>query len=236
MPETIPNSPLDGTHIYDDFLANSAVANGTVGRLKWVMTTIASQASVPTFIQAQNGVMRITTEGTTNGNGEAFTTDPDGITLAGGGQFFRFRVRYPQIGGNVIAANNFRIGFSASVTATEPDVGVWVDSDAGVISFDGASTNGDITQAVTGAASLTSGTTMILGTWHEFAIFMEGTNVNGGPKTLKLFVDGAIAGTIENFLLGSTETMEFGIVHWQDQGTGQHYELDIDYIEAWLPR
>ena len=225
-------SPLDGTYIKDDFLSNSGVADATVGELGWEMTTIAN-ASTPSFVAGQNGIMRVTTQGTT-GDGEAFTLHPDAIVLSGANQSVRFRVRYPDISGNLLAGNNFRIGFSTSVATTEPTVGVWVDSDSGVIELDGASTNGDLNAAAAGVSTLTSGTTMVLGTWHDFAIFMEGTNTNGGPKTLKLFVDGELAATINNFLLGSAETMELSIVHWNDSGAT--LELDIDYIEAWLPR
>ena len=235
MPDIFPNSPLDGTYIKDDFLSNSAVADATVGELGWEMVTIAN-ASTPSFVAAQNGIMRITTAGTADGDGEAFVLHPDAIVLSGTNQVIRCRVRYPDISGNQLAGNNFRIGFSTSVTAAEPAVGVWIDSDAGVISFDGASTNGDISQAAANVSTLTSGTTMVLGTFHDLAIHMEGVNANGGPKTLKLFCDGELAGTIENFLLGSTETMELSIVHWQDSGSADDLELDIDYIECWLPR
>ena len=235
MPDIFPNSPLDGTYIKDDFLSNSGVADTTVGELGWEMTTIGN-ASTPSFVAGQNGIMRVTTAGTADGDGEAFTLHPDAITLAGTNQMVRVRVRYPDISGNVIAANNFRIGFSDSVTATDGAVGVWVDSAGGVLALDGASTNGDINQLATGVSTLTSGTTMVLGTWHDLAVFCEGTNVNGGPKTLKLYVDGELAATIENFLLGSTETMELSIVHYQLSGGAATLELDIDYIEAWLPR
>jgi hypothetical protein len=177
--------------------------------------------------------MRITTQGT-SGDGEAFTLDEDNIVLAGTNQSVRFRVRYPAISNNVLAGNNFRIGFSASVAVTEPAVGIWVDSDSGVIELDGASTNGDLNDAVTGVSTLTTGTTMVLGTWHDFAFFCEGTNANGGPATVKLYVDGELGARIDTFLMGSAETMELSIVHWNDDTlTG---ELDIDYIEAWLPR
>ncbi len=235
MPNVIPGSVADDTIIQDDFLGNSAVADATLGSVGWELATIVN-ASTLTFLAAPNGVLRVTTNGTAQGDGVAITTHPDGIVLVGGNQEFQFKVRYPSISGNVIAANNFRIGFSASLTATEPTVGVWVDSAAGVISFDVASTNGDISVAAASVTSLTSGTTMVLGTWHKFHVIMDGTNTDGGPDRLRLFVDGELAGTISNALLGSTETMEFGIVHWDTTGGGTTLELDVDYIEAILPR
>jgi hypothetical protein len=158
----------------------------------------------------------------------------DKITLGGTNQMVRFRVRYPDVNSNTLAGNNFRIGFSASVAVTEPTVGIWVDSDAGVLELDGASTNGDKNTAVAGVSTLTTGTTMVLDTWHDFAFFCEGTNTNGGPATIKLYVDGELGATITSFLLGDAETMELSIVHWND--TGATLELDIDYIECWLPR
>lgn len=235
MPDIFPNSPLDGTYIKDDFLSNSGVADTTVGELGWEMVTIAN-ASTPSFVAAQNGVMRVTTAGTADGDGEAFVLHPDAIVLAGTNQVVRTRVRYPDISGNQIAGNNFRIGFSASVTATEPVVGVWMDSDGGVLSFDGASANGDVTAAAASVPTLTSGTTMVLGTWHDLAIHMSAVNANGGPKVLQFYVDGYKAAQINNCVLGSAETMELSIVHWQDSGGAATLELDIDYIEAWLPR
>ena len=210
------------------------MADATVGELGWEMVTI-NNASTPTFVAGQNGIMRITTAITT-GDGEAFVLHPDAITLSGTNQFVRFRVRVPTITGNLLAGNNFRIGFSASVAVTEPAVGIWVDSNAGVIEFDVASTNGDLNVACAGVSTLTSGTTMVIDTWHDFAFFCEGVNANGGPATVKFYVDGELAGTITRSLLASTETMEFGIVKWQDSGGAATLELDIDYIDCWLPR
>ncbi len=233
MPNSdISTSPRDGSHVFDDFFANSGVLDAVVGTLNWEMTTIAN-ASTATFVAGQNGILRTTTAGTAN-DGEAYTLHPDGVTLGGTNQEFWFRVRHPDVNSNVLAGHVFRIGFSASVTTTEPAVGVWVDSIAGVLSLDGASTNGDITQTVAGISTLTSGTTMVLDTWHNFHVIMDGTNANGGPDRLRLFVDGELGATIENFLLGSTETMEFSMLHYNTSGAT--LELDIDYIEFNLPR
>ncbi len=233
MPKSdISTSPRDGSHIFDDFFSNSAVTDAAVGTLEWELTAI-STTSVITIVAGQNGILRDTTA-VTSGDGEAYTLHPDGVVLSGTNQEFWFRVRYPTISGNVLAANNFRIGFSDSVTATEPAVGVWVDSAAGVISFDVASTNGDISVAAAGVSTFTSGTTMVIDTWHDFYVTMDGTNTNGGPDRIRLFCDGELAGTINNALLGSAETMEFSIVHWNSSGAT--LEFDIDYIEYWLPR
>jgi len=232
MPTIFPNSPLDGTYIRDDFLSNSGVADTTVGDLGWEMATIAN-ASTTAYVAGQNGILRDTTA-VTGGDGEAYNLHPDAIVLSGTQQMVRTRVRIPTITGNVLAGNHFRVGFGDSVTATDPAVGVWVRGTAGVLTLEGASTNGDLSQAVAGVSTLTSGTTMVIDTWHDLAIFMEGTNVNGGPNKIKLFVDGELGATVNSFLLGSAETMELGFAHWNS--TGATLEWDIDYIEAWLPR
>jgi len=231
----IPTSAADGTHLKEDFLGNSAVADATLGTLGWEVVTIAN-ASTLAFVAGQNGILRFTTAGTADGDGGMISTHPDGIVLSGSNQWFRGRFRYPTITGNALAGNNFRFGFSASVTATEPAVGVWIDSDAGVLSFDVASTNGDISAAAAGVSTLTSGTTMVIDTWHDLEVQMDGTNANGGPDRLRFFVDGELAAEIGNVLLGSAETMEFGLVHWQDSGGADTLELDVDFVEAWLPR
>jgi len=230
MPDTISTSPADGTHIFDDFHSNAAVTTGLLGQLDWLRTTIAN-ASTPSFVASQNGILRLTTAGATN-DGEAVHLMPDKVSLAGGdGVFIRFRARMT----TTLTGNNFRIGLSASVTATEPVVGVWINSDAGLLSFDVASTNGDQSVAVTGVTTLTSGTTAVVDTWHDYELRLSGTNANGGPDQIDCFVDGEPAGSIKSVLLGSAETMEFSIVHWDD-GAGANQVLDIDYYEAYIPR
>ena len=235
MTQSFPNSPKDGTYLKDDFLGNSAVADGLIGDLDWEITDIVV-ATTYSYVASQNGVVRSTITGTNQGDGGVLHTHPDGISLVGTNQLLRFKVRYPSITGNILATNNFRLGFSASVTATEPAVGLWVNSLAGVIDLDGASTNGDKNTAVAGVSTLTTGTTMVLGTWHEFTVVTSGVNANGGPDTAKLYVDGELGATITGFLLASTETMELSINHWQTASGGDSLELDVDYIEVWLPR
>jgi hypothetical protein len=226
--DNFSTSPADGTHIFDNFQSNSAVSDGLVGNLNWEMTTIAA-ASTPSWVGGPNGIMRITTD-TTSGDGEAFTLEPDSLVLAGGGQMVRCRVRYPV----TIATNNFRIGFSDSVTATEPAVGIWFDSAGGLLSFDCANTTTDKTKAVTGVPTLTGGTTMIAGVWYVLELRTYGTNANGGPEVVQAFVDGYPAGEIKANVIASDETMEFSIVHWT--GSTDPTILDIDYYEAYLPR
>ena len=233
MPKSdISSSPRDGTHIYDDFHANSGVLDVVVGTLNWEMATLAN-ASTATFVAGQNGILRTTTAGSAS-DGEAYHLHPDGVTLDGTNQEFWFRVRHPDVNSNVLAGHVFRIGFSDSITITEPAVGVWVNSIAGLINLDVASTNGDINVVAAGVSTLTSGSTMVLDTWHDFHVMMDGTNANGGPDRVRLFIDGELAATANNVLLGATETMEYSFSHHNT--TGATLELDIDYIEFWLPR
>jgi hypothetical protein len=229
MPDNFSSSPADGTHVFDDFHCNSAVTTGLLGSLDWVMTTIVG-ASTPSFTASQNGVMTLTTDGTT-AHGLAVTLEPDAVSITGrDGIIIRTRVRL----GTQIANNNFRIGLSASVTATEPAVGIWFDCAAGVLEVDCASTNGDVNVAIGGVTTLTSGTTMVVDTWHDLELRLSGTNANGGPARIDAFVDGEPGGTLAAPVLGSAETMEFSIVHWDDGGVAQ--VLDIDYYEVYIPR
>lgn len=230
MPDNFSSSPADGTHTFDDFHSNSAVSTGLLGNLDWIETAITG-ASTPSFIASQNGVMRLTSDGTT-AHGSAYHLMADKVTLGGGdGVVIRARIRMV----TTLTGNNCRIGLDDSVTATDGAVGVFFVSNAGVLSFDVASTNGDQTKAVTGVSTLTSGTTMVLATWHDVELRLSGTNANGGPATIDCFVDGEFGGSIKNVLLGSTETMEFKIVQW-DSGAGAAQVLEIDYYEVYIPR
>jgi hypothetical protein len=241
MPDNFSSSPADGTHIFDDFHCNSAVTTGLVGQLDWIMTTITG-ASTPSFVASPNGVMRVTSDGTT-AHGEAFSLTADNVTLGGGdGVIIRGRFRM----GTTLVGNNFRFGLDDSVTATDGTVGVFVTSTAGLLAFDVASANGDQSIPVTGVSTLTSGTTMVVDTWHDIELRLSGTNVNGGPAQIDCFVDGEHGGSIGatagfvstsgiGVLLGSTETMEHKIVHW-DTGAGAAQVLDIDYYEVYIPR
>ena len=231
MPDIFPSSPADGTHTFDDFHSNSATSTGLLGSLDWLRTTI-NNASTATFVASQNGVMRLVTAGALN-DGEAVYLMADKVTLANGnGVIIRFRVRL----GTTITGNNFRIGLDDSVTATDGVVGIFVVSNEGVLTFDVASSNGDQTKTVTGVTTLTSGTTMVVNTWHDIELKLSGTNSNGGPDQIDCFVDGEPAGSIKNSLLGSTETMEYKIVHWDTSGGGTAQVFEIDYYEVYIPR
>ena len=230
MPETISTSPADGTHIFDDFHSNSAVGTGLLGSLDWLRTTIGAGTNTPSWVASQNGVMRITTDATT-ARGEAVHLMEDKVTLGNGnGVFIRFRAKQM----TTLAGSNFKIGLANTVTVVDGTVGIWFESDAGVLSLEGRSTNGDASVSVGGVTTLTSGTTAVVSTWHDYELRLSGTNTNGGPDQIDGFVDGEPAGSIKNFLLGDAETMEFSILFWNDAGASR--VLDIDYYEVYIPR
>lgn len=230
MSNNVSTSPVDGTHTFDDFHSNSAVTTGLLGNLDWLLTTVGAGASTPTFVASQNGVLRLTSDGST-GRGLALHLMPDKVTLSGGdGVFIRTRVRLT----SQIANNNFRVGITDAHTTSDPAVGVWINCDGGLLSFDCANTTADKTQAVTGVTTLTSGTTMVVDTWHDIELRLSGTNAKGGPDRIDCYVDNEAAGSIKGIQLASNETMEFSIVAWDDGGVAQKF--DIDYYEVYIPR
>lgn len=228
-------SPADGTYLYDDFVAmNDQVADNTVGELDWQITAIANASTVSYLTATQNGVMRLTTAVTADGDGSALHSFTDGLVFGGEGGWIRFRVRIPTITGNVLAGNNFRIGADDSVTATDPTVGIAVESDAGVISLMAESADhGDrqVAYSVTGHPTLTSGTTLVIDTWHNFLVTWDGENAQGGPATVRLYIDGVLGATIDNCEIDDDEEVELKIAAWQDSGATNSFEFDIDYYE-----
>lgn len=226
-------APSAGTVLFDDFLSNDAVADATVGELRWELVTIGN-ASTLAFQTAQpNGVLRITTAATADGDGEALRSFTDGIVLKPSAFVFEARVRYPV----ELTTSNFRIGLDDSVTATRPTVGVTFESDAGVLScHTDSADHGDEAFNVSGISTLTSGTTAVVGEWHTLRFVGSGrANANGGPDRVIFYVDGELAGELP-CNIDDDEEMELKIVHWQDSGGADAVAFDIDYYQLWLPR
>lgn len=237
MPDFIPTSPADGTHIVEDFLSNDAVTDAAIGQLRWEIATIGNASTWAYLTASNHGIARATTAGTADGDGSVLRSFTDGLVFEGKGGWFRTRVRVPDITGNQLAGNNFRIGMDDSVTATSPTVGIWIDSDAGVLSLQVDSADGgDKSAAAAGVSTLTSGTTLVLGTWHDIEVHWEGENSLGGPENVRMWVDGELAATVKSTLIDNDEEVELKIAHWQDTGGAATLELDIDYFEVWLPR
>jgi hypothetical protein len=231
-------SPLAGFYAKDDFLGNDAITDATVGELMWEMVTIGNASTASKLVttnvgENEHGVLRNTIPATADGDGEVYRFLADTTVLGGAGGYFQFKVRAV----TTLAANNFRIGLQDSVTATDPTVGIWVKSDAGVISLCAHSADhGDVTVAAANVPSLTSGTTMVVDTWHTFKVTWGGENSSGGPKSANLYVDGSLAATTSAILIDNDEEMEFSIVHFQDSGGAASRVMDIDFIELFLGR
>uniref|UniRef100_A0A6H1ZSS3 Uncharacterized protein n=1 Tax=viral metagenome TaxID=1070528 RepID=A0A6H1ZSS3_9ZZZZ len=236
---TTPFSVADGLYIKDDFFSNEGVADTTAGELGWELVTIGN-ASTTAYLVTTNvgegefGVLRDTTAATADGDGEVYRLDEDNIVLGSKGGRFRARVRLA----DQIASNNFRIGLQDSVTATSPTVGIWIDCDGGVLSLQADSADhGDVSAAAAGVGTLTSGTTMVVTTWHDIEVRFDGENANGGPDSAQMYVDGELAAKLDGtIVIDNDEEMELSIVHWQDSGGALAVELDIDYIELFLAR
>lgn len=229
-------TPAHGTLLADDFVSNDVVTDANLGQLRWERITIGN-ASTPSYVTAQkHGVLRLTTANTADGDGEALRTFQDGLVL-GLGTVFGARVRYPEITGNQLAGNNFRIGLDDSVTATSPTVGVWFDSDAGVLTCQvDSADHGDESAAVTQHPDLTSGTTMVLGSWVNLEFRCSGrANAQGGPDEVDFFVNGYPVAKVP-CNIDDDEEVELKIAHWQDTGGAATLELDIDYVYLWVPR
>lgn len=239
----MPFRPKDGLYLKDDFLVNEAVADATVGELDWEVVTIGNASTLAYLVTTNTvpgryGILRITTAGTGDGDGDAFRFDEDTIVLNENRGYCSASFRYPNITGNALAGNDFRFGLQDSVTATESTVGIWVFSDAGVLSLQADSADhGDENVAAAGVSTLTSGTTAVLGTWHDVEFMFYGENAQGGPASAMFTVDGEIAGRLNGVIdIDDDEEMEFGFTHYQNSGGADTLEIDIDYIDLLIQR
>jgi hypothetical protein len=202
---------------------------------RWELVALGNSATLGYVTASPYGVVKSSTAITADGDGACYRLATDGLTLNGKGGGLAFRVKLA----DQIAGNNFRIGLSDSVTTTAPTCGITVECDAGVITLRADSAaHGDTSQAATqpvAGRTLTSGTTMVVATFHDFEVNWVGENGQGGPRWVELFVDGLPCASV--FCnLDDDEPMELSILHWQDSGGGLVNELDIDYIEFWQNR
>lgn len=243
MSNAMPFSPEYGIHLVENFLTNDSSTDAAIGSLLWEAVTIGNASTIAylsgTTAVAPGGGLRLTTAATADGDGEALRLDEDICVFGSQGGLVRARVRYPDITGNQLAGNNFRIGIDDSVTATAPTVGIWIDSNAGVLSLEADSADhGDRSAAVSGVPTdvLTSGTTMILGTWYDLSVVWSGANDQGGPDQAVLYVNGHEGAKITDVQIDDDEEAEPKIVHWQDTGGAASLELDIAYVEFLLWR
>jgi len=231
-----PISARSGLHVKDDFIIHEGVLTNTIGDLRWAMTTIgnASTASYPVAAAVDAyGILKDTTAATADGDGEVYTLGvADEIVLGAAGGRFSFKARLA----DQIASNNFRIGLVDVATAGEPTIGIYAESDGGVLSLSTMSAgHGDNTAAAARVGSLTSGTTMVLNTWTYIDVLWFGENAQGGPANAQMWVDGYLAAEVP-CNIDDDERMEFSIIHWQDSGGALAVELDLDFIELFIGR
>jgi hypothetical protein len=227
-----PVSPLDGVWLKDDFLSNDSVADAVVGELTWEIVTIANASTYVLVVAAaagEAGILRQTTAATATGDGSNLRLDEDSFVFGPNGGGFAFKFRYPV----ELASSNFRIGLTDSVTATAPTVGIWIESDAGVLSLEADSADhGDVSVALAGVSTLTSGTTAVVDTWHTARVEWQGANGQGGPRYVEAWIDGELAGAVLA-VIDDDEEAEPKITHWQDAGSADAVAFDLDFVEFW---
>lgn len=237
MPSIIPNSVRDGLFIKDDFLGNEGVADATVGELGWEIATIGNASTISTEVGEgdAHGILKDVTAASADGDGEAYFLAADSIVLTEQPGYFVTKVRLD----DQIASNEFIIGLTAASTEITPTDGIYVAAVSGVLTLHAASADhGDKSAAAAGVSTLTSGTTMVVTTWHEIYVEWGGgsANAQGGPATARMFVDGEPAATIPDVAIDNDETMEPKMVHWNISGGALAVELDVDYYELFISR
>jgi hypothetical protein len=223
-----PQSPIDGVFWKDDFVQNAIATTTNVGEKGWEFALIGNVSTVAYDTATDGGVLHVTTNATADGDGTYFRQFTDGLVIDGGLGGFSFRAQLA----DQIASNNFRIGLENSITAAEPTVGIYVQCDGGVISLRSDATGGDTITAAAGVSTFTSGTTMVVTTWHTFEVIWSGTNADGGPRLVELFIDGELAASLLSSL-DDDETVELKMTHWQDSGGALAVELLVDWFEYW---
>lgn len=223
--------PDSATYVKDDFVSNDAVADATVGELNWELDTIANAPTLAYQTAQAHGVLRHTTAAVASGDGGTMRTFTDGLVISPGMEFGA------RVSITTLAGNNFRIGVDDSVTATSPTVGVWFDCDAGVMTLQvDSAANGDESGTVTGHPDLTSGTTLVTATMTDFYFKCSNrANANGGPDEVDFYINKTHVGKVP-CNIGSTETAELKIAHWQDSGGAAARVMDIDYVYLYVPR
>ncbi len=237
--------PSEGLMLKDDFLTNDLVTDNNIGELGWQETAFTNASTLAYQTQTKHGVLRVTTAATADGDGSAFHLFTDGLVISPGTEFGA-RVRYPV----ELASLNFRIGLDDSVTAASPGVGVWLDSNAGVLTAQvDSADHGDNEVIINNAASgLTSGTTLVVGEWLDFKVVcsggVRGTNAEGGPSEVDFYLGSVVgdghAGMVHvakvPCLIDNDEEVEPKIAVWQDSGGADAVAFEIDHYWLWIPR
>ncbi len=235
-----PASPAEGVHFREEFFGNGVITTNNVGQNDWTFTAIGTTGTftyLTTILDDDPpfGGIRHLTNSNADGDGDALhmlaATAVFPNSVKGGG--FACRFNYPDISQNVIAANNFYVGVHTSVSAVVPTDGILIESLGGVLSLRVDTADGnDKKKAFANGSTLTSGTTAVLGIPHQLEVHWSGENGQGGPLTVEAFCDNVKVATTTTDL-DNNEAAVPAFVHWQDQGTGQTYELDLHWFEYW---
>lgn len=239
------SGPLDilqsNVVLREDFLTNDAVADASLGQLRWERVTIGNASTVAYNTAMPTGGVRATTAATADGDGEAWRLFTDGLVLRPGIEI-RFGLRRP----TELASLNWRLGLDDSVTATRPTVGITVESDAGVLScHTDSADHGDESVSVAAHPDLTSGTTEVVADWLKGLIRCSGkANAQGGPDYVDFWLGSDTEQAHGKLIHVATlpcnidddEEVEPKIVHWQDSGSTDAVAIDFDYYELRIPK
>jgi len=235
-----PTSPTEGVHVVENFVGNGTITTNLIGQNMWTLASLGGAGTITYLTTVVDndppvGGIRSLTRDVADGDGSVINllADTAKFPTSVGGGGFAFRFNYPDIAGNVIAANNFYIGVHSTATAAAPTDGISIQSLGGVLTLRSDSADhGDTSQALEGVSTLTSGTTAVKGVPHSVEVHWSGENGQGGPLTVEAFVDDEPAGQLLSSI-DNDEAAELSIVHWQNQGGAQSYELDVHYFEYW---
>ena len=236
MPQLLPFRPASGTYFREDFVSNDAVTTGLVGENDWDFTAIGGGATeafliTTNTVSGRPGILRDTTAAGAGPDGTAYHMDIDAIVLDSKPGSFSTGVCIPAAAGNTLANNYARIGLDDSVTSTAPTVGIWICITAGRVYLETASADhGDYTGTVAGVDSLTTGHTMVLGTWYDMRVEWWGENANGGPAQAQIFINEQPGLAIPvQCAIDNDEEMEIKIAHYCD--AADTMEMDFDYYD-----
>jgi len=233
MVAPVSNSPADGFHLPVTFGQNDVVTDNNVGSAGLQITAIGNASTLAYQTAGKYGtVLRLTTAATADGDGEAVHSFPDGLVVTPG-TWFKARVRYPV----ELASLNFRVGLDDSVTATSPTVGIWFDSDAGVLSCQvDSADHGDESELVTGHPDLTSGTTAVVGEWLDLEWVASGReNAQGGPDEVDFYINSHHVAKVK-CNIDDDEEVELKLAAWQDSGSTDAVTFEVAYMELYIPR
>ena len=239
MSAPLPFSLADGYLLQEDFLDHgNAVTTLNVGTMDWVREGIGGDSTTAYLVTTntgvgQYGVIRDTTGGGGAPDGAWYHMDDDTIVLGPSGGSFRMKLRIPDIAGNLIAGQVIKFGLYDAPT---PLNGIYVAVADGIPTLYIDSTgNGDVSVTAANVPSLTSGTTLVKGTWYDIKVDFWGENASGGPDSARMFINGEFGGELVGVgLIDDGEEVEPGFEHYAT--AADTLEADFDFFEVFIAR